>query len=135
MYSLQVISWDPNRIPDSPLCEVIPSLSKPPTPSMCPLTGISSGILSAPTIACACNDIGNRRPVFGVVADGPLRTPQHFGGDVSLAVVTSSSSLDLSTVARHRLTSCSFQGGGSDTTCEPTKPTAHSRNPNPLRVR
>jgi hypothetical protein len=25
-------SWDLNRIPDSPLCEVIPSLSKLPTP-------------------------------------------------------------------------------------------------------
>jgi hypothetical protein len=31
---LQVISWDANRVPNSPLCEVIPSLRESPTPSM-----------------------------------------------------------------------------------------------------
>jgi hypothetical protein len=31
---LQVISWDANRVPNSPLCEVIPLLSEPLTPSM-----------------------------------------------------------------------------------------------------
>ena len=53
MSFLQVLSWDPNRIPDSPLCEVIPSLSKPTTPSMCLLTGIGSKLLSAATVTCA----------------------------------------------------------------------------------
>ena len=53
MSLLQVLSWDPNRIPDSPLCEVIPSLNKPLTPSMCLVTGIGSKILSAATVACA----------------------------------------------------------------------------------
>src|ERR1700744_6061666 len=49
---LQILSWDPNQLPDS-LCEVIPSLSKPPTQSMCLLTGIDNRFLSAPTVACA----------------------------------------------------------------------------------
>jgi hypothetical protein len=54
MSLLQTLSWDPNPIPDSPLCEVIPSLSKPTNPSMCLLTGIGSQLLSAATVAGEC---------------------------------------------------------------------------------
>jgi hypothetical protein len=50
MSSLQTLSWDPDWIPDSPMCELIPSLSKPSTPSMCLLTGIGSKLLSAATV-------------------------------------------------------------------------------------